>query len=77
MSLLKVVGICSALSLRENALLTFVKEISIKKKKKKVEGIRKIFNPPVVVYRYENNIGDLNPTSKRKHSKCYDVISST
>lgn len=61
-------------SLRENALLAFVKEISIKKK---VEGIRKIFNPPVVVYRYENNIGDLNPTSKRKHSKCYEVISST
>ena len=35
MSLLKVVGIYSTLSLRENALLPFVKEISIKKKKEK------------------------------------------
>lgn len=35
MSLLKVVGIYSTLSLRENALLPFVKEISIKKKEKK------------------------------------------
>ena len=72
MSLLKVVGIYSALSLRENALLPFVKEISIKKKRKKKrkkEGIRKIFNPLVVVYRYENNIGDFDPRSKRKHSK--------
>lgn len=39
MSLLKVVCICSALSFREDALLLFVKEISIKKKER-VEGIR-------------------------------------
>lgn len=68
MSLLKVVCICSALSFRENALLLFVKEISIKKKKKWKE-YGKIFNPLVVVYRYENSIGDLNPRSRRKHKK--------
>lgn len=49
---LKVVCICSALSFRENALLYFVKEISILKKRVWNE-YEKIFNLLVVVYKYE------------------------
>lgn len=39
------------------------------KKKKSGRKRGKIFNPLVVVYRYENSIGNMNPGSRRKGNK--------